>query len=650
MMRNTPVDNPQPRFDEEAPDAKAESNDDAAAAAPESPEKVTPPSLSKLLSLARPEFAVLAFSVFLMVASECTYLYNPILIAEAYDNLVDFTLSSTDRMSAINRTMILVVILHGAGMLTGFIRSALMGIVGERVVARLRNQLYGAILIQEIAFFDEHKSGELVSRLGSDTTLVQQATSLAVPEVILGALKVVVCIGLMFWLSAPLAGVTLGFVTFIFLVCIPFGKALGKLSKSYQDNLGNAQNCSTEALGSMRTVQSFAAEERERKRYEDGIGDPDAYPLWIPEKSKRTSTTYGAGVLKSLVNSGFYTFLFGVGFGSMHVSLWYGFKLVNDGKMTLGDLTAFQAYIFQIGSGLGNTSRYLTQVIEAKGASGRIFQLLERVPAILSSVKDSKTTLRKNKESSLPLKGSIIFRDVSFSYPSRQDVPVLVNTNLTIPENTTAAFVGSSGAGKSTIVNLIQRFYDVSGGSITINGEDIRNYDVSWLRNSIGFVQQEPQLFGLTVKENVCYGMEGDVADEEVERVCREANAHEFISQWPQKYDTLVGERGVKLSGGQKQRIAIARALLVNPSILLLDEATSALDAESEHLVQDAIAKAVIGRTVLIVAHRLSTIKDADQIFVLDGQTISDHGSHDELITKSQKYQDLIKRQQSLKS
>jgi ATP-binding cassette subfamily B (MDR/TAP) protein 1 len=221
----------------------------------------------------------------------------------------------------------------------------------------------------------------------------------------------------------------------------------------------------------------------------------------------------------------------------------------------------------------------------------------------------------------------------------------LQNFSIAIPANSTAALVGSSGAGKSTVVSLLQRFYELSSGSLTIDGIDIRDLDLKWLRSNIGYVQQEPQLFGLTVRENVMYGLDREVTHDELVEVCQKANAHEFISEWPDQYETLVGERGVQLSGGQKQRIAIARALLIDPRILILDEATSALDAESEHLVQEAIEKAVVGRTVLIVAHRLSTIKRAQQIVVMDNHRIADVGSHDVLMGRCTKYQDLIKRQ-----
>jgi len=641
------------------------------------------PSILKLLSLARPESAALSIALLFMVASEASGLITPLLLAQAYDALVNPSLDDASRMSTIHRTMTLVLIVHVAGMISGFIRSSIMSVAGERVVARLRNTLFGAILKQEIAYFDEHKSGELVSRLGSDTALIQQATSLAVPEIVLGVIKLWTCIGICFWISPELAGVTVAMVLALFVTCIPFGKKIGALSKSYQDALGEAQTRSTEALGSMRTVQSFAAENRECERYRKAIGDPDEFRWWFPrpsskkgadenpkQQTKKTATTYSAGFSKSIWTSAFYVFLFGCGFGSMYIALWYGFKLVVDTKISLGNLTAFQSYIFQIGGSLGGISRFVTHFIEARGASGRIFHLLERVPVIPFPWKsgvnykdaDGKDDDFRDEEdveggrvassviARYPIKpksmeGEVRFCNVNFTYPSRPDVPVLTGFSLRVPPNTACAIVGSSGAGKSTAVALLQRFYDVVGGAIEIDGNDIRSLDLKWMRMHIGYVQQEPQLFGMTVRENVSYGIERDVSDKEIEAVCREANALGFVEEWPEKFDTMVGERGVKLSGGQKQRLAIARALLVNPRILLLDEATSALDAESEHLVQSAIDKAMVGRTVIIIAHRLSTIMDADQIVVLDGQQIAGVGTHKTLLRQCSKYQDLIRRQ-----
>lgn len=511
--------------------------------------KVSVPPLSKLLGLAKPEMCMLMLAFVLMVGAEALTLYNPLLLARAYDVLVDPSVLPDAKMERINRVMILVVVLHFASVAASFLRVSIMGAAGERVVARLRNSLYSAILRQEIAFFDEHKTGELVSRLSSDTTLVQQATSSAFPECILGVVKLCVSVALMFWISASLAGVTVGFVVLVFLLCMPFGKWMGALAKAYQDVLGRAQTHSTEALGSMRTVQSFAAEDRERGRYRKVIGDPQQYACWWPIDYKTHKTTYSVGFFKSIVSSAFYTLIFGVGFGSLYLSLWYGFKQVTLGIITLGDLTAFQSYMFQIGSALGQTSRFIAQLVEAQGASGRIFYLLERVPDIPRPTSDDRGDEEEPKTPSTPLsmQGLVQFNNVHFSYPSRPNVPVLQDFNLTIPANSTCALVGSSGAGKSTVVSLLQRFYDVKSGSITIDGHDIRELDLKWLRSHVGFVQQEPSLFGMTCRENVTYGLDRDVSQDELEAVCRKANAHDFILSWPDRYETLVGERGVKL-------------------------------------------------------------------------------------------------------
>lgn len=615
-------------------------NDNEKEQSEEGRDEKPPPSLTKLLSLGKPEFRMLLLAILLMVIAESTGLLNPLFIAQAYDALVNP--NNENRMSDINRVMIIVLVLHFGGVACAFVRSCIMMAAGERIVARLRNNLYSSLLSQDIAFFDGTKTGELVSRLSSDTALLQRAISQAVPEVMLGIIKLIVSMALMFWISAPLAGLTLGCTFIVLIICMPFGKVLGDLSKLYQDTLGQAQVYSTEALGGMRTVQSFSSEDRERERFASKIGRPADFKWWVPARQPRT--TYLFGFWKGIVQSGFFTAIFGLGFGSLYISLWYGFKLVNDGELTIGQLTAFQSYIFQIGGSLAQTANFLSQVIEARGASGRIFDLLEREPTI-PSVNGSDGTTPSQKVKPTSLVGGVEFKSVDFNYPSRPDVVVLNNFSLTIPSNTTAALVGSSGSGKSTVVALLQRFYDVTGGSITIDGHDVRDIDLKWLRHHIGYVQQEPQLFGMSVRENLCYGVDRVVSQDELEIACREANAHDFIVSWPMGYDTLVGERGVKLSGGQKQRIAIARALLVNPKILLLDEATSALDAESESLVQDAIEKAMVGRTVLIVAHRLSTIRRAEQIVVLDQHQIVDMGTHDVLMARCTKYQDLIKRQ-----
>jgi ABC-type multidrug transport system fused ATPase/permease subunit len=654
-------------------------------------------SLGMLLRVARPELGMLLLALFLMIGAEATGLLTPLIFAKAYDVLVNPNITENEvRLAQINSYMALALYIHVAGIVGGFLRSTILGIAGERVVARLRNQLYANLLSQEMAFFDDHKSGELVSRLGSDTVMLQTVVSHHLPEAVLGILKCTASLVLMFWISIRLTGLTVDGVIVMFLVSIPFGRLMAQLSREYQNILGQAQTHSTEALGAMRTVQSFVAEEREAQRYKDKIGDPDQFPFWIPTFRRRKNnsnnnnsndkTTYSVGVYKSVTTAGLYN-LFGLGYGIMFLMLWYGFHLVTKGEISLGQLTAFQSYILTIGYGLGTTSMNITGAIQGLGASGRICALMNRIPQIPTASPpedkedndlrsdDHNRISRRPLASASPrgfsfpppathggatspirlLQGHVQFQNVSFAYPTRPNVPVLKDFTFSISANTTVAFVGPSGVGKSTLLALLQRFYDIRSGTIRIDGVDIRNVDLHWLRRQIGYVEQEPPLFGRTVKENVLYGTDHrtnttttttPVTQEEIEQACKIANAHDFVMEWPDGYETLVGERGAKLSGGQKQRLAIARAILTNCRILLLDEATSALDTESEQLVQDAIEKAVVGRTVLIVAHRLSTIRRASQIVVMDKKHgIVDVGTHEALVERCYQYNRLIKRQ-----
>jgi len=621
--------------------AKEKSKEKSTSQKDDAPES-SKPSLVKLFQLAMPEMPMLVISFILMIGSESANMVTPLVVANAYDILVDPTIADDEeRMSQISHWMLIAIIITIAGIVVGFVRGTMQGVIGERVVARLRCKLYKQILKQEIAFFDEHKSGELVSRLGSDTTLLQAVVAQSLPEFFTQLIKAVAGIILMFYISVKLAGLALGGLVLIFIFVSPIGKLMSRLSKEYQDVLGQAQTHSTEAIGSMRTVQAFAAEKKETARYDSKIGNPDDISIWWPPKEQ---TTYRVGFFKAIAQSGFFTIVFGAGFGFLNVTLWYGFYLVLQDEMSLGSLTAFNSYIISIGFAMGQMATSIAKIFEGLGAGGRVFFLLDRVPQIPeppSSIPEAIKQPIKPKS----MTGDIRFENVSFSYPSRPGQAILEDVSITIPANKTTALVGSSGAGKSTIISLLQRFYDINCGKITVDGHDLKSLDLKWLRQQIGYVQQEPNLFGLSIRENMLYGVDKDVSQDELEKASKDAHAHEFIVKMPEGYDTLVGERGVKLSGGQKQRVAIARALLTNCRILLLDEATSALDAESEHLVQEAIDKAVIGRTVIVIAHRLSTIRQADQIVVMDNHRVIDTGAHDNLLDKCSKYKDLIKRQ-----
>lgn len=676
---------------EEAPTVEAstvaadDDNVSKASSKTDSPPPSVTPTFGRIFSLITGETPLLILAIVMMLISEAGNLAVPYILARAYDALQSYffdlgvvsTSSSGENvddditemtMSEINLWMGASLGVYALSMVFGFLRGAILAIIGERLVARLRLRLYKSVLHQEIGFYDEHKTGEIVSRLGSDTQLLQMMISTFAPESLNGILKVIMSIVLMYGINAKLTSLTLGGLIVLCMIAIPFGFKLTRLSKLYQDVLGDAQTRSTEALGSIRTVQSFAAEPKELNRYMERIGDPDATRH---NQASNTSmeNTYNVGVRKSVAQVGVFTVIFGGAFGWLYCTLWYGFYLVTiEGTLSLGGLSAFQSYVFIIGGAIGSTVTNVTQVFTAVGACGRVFYLLERKPKIKNfdgiyedddnsergseKGKTKTSMLRKCIVPSKPMEGNIEFENVMFSYPSRPDVLVLNAFSLKLSKNTTTALVGSSGSGKSTVVSLIQRFYDTDSGKITLDGVDLTHLDMNWFRSQIGYVQQEPSLFGVSIRDNLTYGLSDADADkltqEELESVCKDANAHEFISSWPDGYDTMVGERGVTLSGGQKQRISIARALLTNCRILLLDEATSALDAESEHEVQKAIENAMVGRTVVVVAHRLSTIRSADQIVVMDNRKIVDIGTHDELLEGCKRYQDLIKRQSTM--
>jgi len=540
--------------------------------------EVPNPSFAKVLSLAKQESCVLVTVFLLHLLSEIVELIIPLILAVGYDNVVEnydkfgdpaVAAESKDKVAQV---MIQVLTLHSLSNLLAFVSGSMVCVSGERVVARLRNRLYSHLLNMDQAFFDNMKTGELISRLGSDTTLVQSGTTESLSEAGIGFLKAAASVGLMFTISWKLTSIVLGVSVFLLSLSYPLATWLSKITSQYQDALGHSSNTSTEVLGSMRTVRSFAAEAVEERRYKETIGDPSE--SWWP---RRGQTTLRLGAVKDVVMSGFTIGAFFVALGALYGCLWYGFILLIEGEVSLGGLTAFQTYIFQVGFGLGQLGGEIATVFEAIGGAKRIFQLLDRQPEI----KPSTQGLQPSE-----LRGEVSFDSVDFTYPSRPHVKVLSNLNLQVPAQSTAALVGSSGSGKSTVLQLMSLFYLPGNGRILIDGINIADLDITWLRKKMSLVQQEPVLFAMTIRENICYGCSDPVSDERLELALQQANVAGFVSEFPDGLSTIVGERGVRLSGGQKQRIAIARALITSPRILLLDEATSALDSESEHLVQ----------------------------------------------------------------
>ncbi len=496
-------------------------------------------------------------------------------------------------------------------------RYMLFSRAGERVVARLRGDLFASLMSQEIAFFDAQKTGELTNRLSADTTVLQNTVSANISMGLRNFAAVAGGMVLLFFTSPQLTLLMLAIVPPVALGAVFYGRKVRKLSKDVQDALAKSSEVAEESLSGIRTVRSFAAEHTELKRYRGAVEGSLALAF---HRIRLTATFIGAAS-------------FAVGIAGV-VVFWYGARMVIAHELTPGTLIIFLMYTVMVASALGALSELWADYNRAAGAAERVFELLERKPMITSG--ESKV---------LPqLQGRVSWENVEFAYPTRLDMPVLRGFDLALKPGEVVALVGPSGAGKSTIASLLYRLYDPQQGRVLLDGVPLTELDQNWLRQQIGVVAQEPLLFSTTVAENIRYGRP-TATDAEVEAAARTANAHTFVTSFPEGYQTLVGERGVQLSGGQKQRVAIARAVLKDPKLLILDEATSALDAESEHLVREALERLMKGRTTLVIAHRLSTVQGADRVIVLDAGRVAQVGTHASLVIEEGIYKRLVERQ-----
>lgn len=568
-------------------------------------------SIGRVLSLAKPEWRDLSMGFFFLVISSAAGLVFPRGIQELLDGvLADESGASIDRAAFF---MLGVLALQA---LTSSLRYMFFTRSGERVVARLRKDLYASILKQEVAFFDERKTGELTSRLASDTSVLQNAVSV---NVSMGLRNIATALGalILIWvISWRLTLVMLAVVPPIAFGAVIYGRRLRALAREVQDSLGKASDVAVESISGLRTVRAFGAEAKEAARY--GAAVEKSFDL----ASQR--------IRMSAIFTGFASFL---AFASASLVLWYGGHLVLEHALTVGQLTSFLLYTIFVGVSLGALTDLWADFTKASGAAERLFELIDR-----------KEAMPNTGERPAEVHGKVEFKDVTFAYPTRPDAPVLTGLNLSIEQGEIVAVVGPSGAGKSTLAALVSRLYDPTGGELLLDGKDLKSLNPAWLRDQVGIVSQEPILFSTSIEENVRYGR-SNATREEVLKACEVANARSFIERFPEGLATPVGERGVQLSGGQKQRIAIARAVLKDPAILILDEATSALDAESEHLVKEALDRLMTGRTTMVIAHRLSTVRDADRVLVMDGGKIAQSGTHDSLMAQEGIYKKLVERQ-----
>lgn len=568
-------------------------------------------TLVKIFALSKPYRGRFYFATVVVLLASGIWLMVPLGLRELLDAVFDK--GDAKLLNILALGLIGLFVLQSIFNFTG---NYFLEWVGERVVTDLRKKVYEHLHRLGFRFFAERRLGEITSRLTNDVGSIRTALTDSLPQLLTITFSLVGSVSLMVALNWRLSAVIFVTVPFVTIATRYFGQKIRRLSKGIQDELADSTAVAEDALGAIRLVKAFVREAYEVGRYSDSVEK-----LFVTVRKKV--------VLTQLFWSGV-----GIMFmGTLVVIFWYGGKEVLAGRLTAGDLVAFIIYALNISRSISQTSRLYTAVNTAAGASERIFELLDEVPEIQD--KPNAITLDK-------VNGEISFRNVEFEYDKER--PILKNINFTAKAGETIALVGPSGAGKTTLLNLIPRFYEVESGEITLDGIPISDLKVQSFREHISIVPQEVHLFSTTIKENLMYG-NLNASDEEVIQAAKDANAHEFIANHPEGYNSLIGEKGVKLSGGQRQRIAIARAILKNPEILLLDEATSSLDSESEAQVQDALNRLMKNRTTFVIAHRLSTIQNADRILVLDKGLIVEEGSHYELLEKGGMYSHLYELQ-----
>ena len=563
----------------------------------------------KILKYARPYTKSLIFAFICLTLTSLVNLVLPLIVRNMINAVV--ILKDSQILDGLAWDLFFIIILQAVFAVT---HNYVFGFVGHRMTTDFRIEFFSHIQSLSLRFFQERRVGEILSRMNNDISVIQNAL-ISIPVALLRqSITLIGAMAIILYLNWKLTGLILLILPPLMIFARVFGKRLRIFSEKLQDQVAQAVVVLEEVASSIKIVKSFTRENYERERFK-----------------KEIETAFERAVDKLKISSFFGPFILGLTFIVSAILIWYGGYQVMSGVTTPGELAAFFLYALIVAGPIGTFVRLYTQIQEASGAIRRVYEILDTAPAI------------DNPENPIFLEnitGRIQFENVSFGY--RQEFKILHNISFDVQPGQTVALVGPSGAGKSTVIKLLHRFFDVSQGSIRLDEHDIRSLDRKSFLNQIALVPQETLLFGGTVKENILYG-KLDATDQELEDAARKANAHDFIVDLENGYETIVGEKGAKLSGGERQRIAIARAILKDPKILVLDEATSSLDNRSEALIQEAVEKLMEGRTTFIVAHRLSTIHKADQIIVLEKGRVVETGQHEKLMNNKNLYYNLYK-------
>ncbi|PEI85688.1 ABC transporter ATP-binding protein [Bacillus toyonensis] len=565
----------------------------------------------RLIRDTNPPKGILVFALLMSLLSTGASLFIPMLTKGLVDN---FSLSSISTGQIVGLVAFFVMQTIAAGL-----SIYLLNYIGQKIVAGLRERLWKKVLVLPVSYYDQNRTGDTISRMTNDTGVVKTLISEHLSNLLTGGISIVGSLIVLFVLDWKMTALLLTVIPLSVLILVPLGRKMYKISKALQDETASFTSVLTQVLSEIRLVKSSNTEKREYETGNTGIQKLLQFGLKEGKVQALISPVMSFVLMALLVII--------VGYGGMRVS---------SGALTTGELVAFILYLVQIIMPMSQLSMFFTQFQKTIGATERINAILEY------EVEDHETGVKVSNA-----KQSIVLENVHFEY--NEDEKVLNNIDFTIESGKVTAIIGPSGSGKTTLFSLLERFYEPTGGAIKLGKESITSYSLQSWRRQIGYVSQDSPLIDGTIRDNICYGVEGEVTDAEIEKVAAMAYVDAFIHDLPNGYATEVGERGVKLSGGQRQRIAIARALLRNPQILMLDEATSSLDSKSESVVQKALNNLMKGRTTLVIAHRLSTVVDADKIIFIEKGNLTGSGTHDELLRTHDMYREFATQQLKIK-